>query len=993
MADEIVAMQLRMSADLRRFEKSMDAMRATADRRLNEVERRALQSQKNLSRTMDNTGKGMVASLRQSLSGMAPMLAATFSVAAITKMADSWTDMTGRMRLAVDEGQDVGDAMERIADMAVRTYSALDTTAEGFFRNAGTMRELGYSTDQTLDYVEALNNALVVSGAKGQRAESVMNALSKAMAKGRLDGDNLNTVIESGGRVAQVIAERLGVTTLQLAKLGKEGKITGAVLYDALAGNLTQLRTEADRMAATVGDALQNLQTKIVQYVGQADQSLGATEKMAEAIKAVGDNLDLVTKIIGVLVAVMGTKYVLALTAAASSTLAATVASVRYQAALVGLAARQGGVTAATVLATSATSAFSAALMANPIGAVIVATAALSAGLYFLAQRTGQAEVAKRKLDAVVAAADTTTQQYSKALADAATKTGEEREEALKLAAAIRETSQARIADIRLTAQQRATEAAAARSEVARLRAERAASNEATPMWRRGPNQARTNQTLGLSAAEAVLGRAETAANEAFDAVKAAEAALATADAPIIARPPSAPSEDGKKGNKASGPTPEELARQRQILDLQAEIALLRAQDRGAEADARQDVLDVLNLTKQYADAGFANAEAKAAAQVQALALAREANRQAEEAKEIAEGEARALDMMRGFAVEILGVQEQLALTDRSALDVRRQILAIRQAERRAALEAAAADQSSTEAERAAARSVLAGLGGLEAGERQELDSSSQGARMAQDVARNLNPYANAVEQAREAYAEIDRLRQEDALSEAEAAQAKKQIDNDLREQRLAGTRSMLDTLATLQNSSNKKLAALGKAAAIAQATIDGVLAVQKALASAPPPMNFVQAAIVGAVAAANVASIAGMADGGMVGGSGGPRQDNQLRWLSTGEFVNNSASVRKNRPFLEAANNGADLSKLIPGLAGGGLVGRATAAAGAVASAPRSVSTSSYAYSPTIDARGADSAAVARLERILEAERLNFAANVNGVRERRARYRIRGRS
>lgn len=79
--------------------------------------------------------------------------------------------------------------------------------------------------------------------------------------------------------------------------------------------------------------------------------------------------------------------------------------------------------------------------------------------------------------------------------------------------------------------------------------------------------------------------------------------------------------------------------------------------------------------------------------------------------------------------------------------------------------------------------------------------------------------------------------------------------------------KSSLSTIATLQESSSKELQTIGKAAAISTATIDGYAAVQKALASAPPPFNFAIAAAVGVAAAANIAKIASVGGGG--GGSG----------------------------------------------------------------------------------------------------------------------------
>jgi len=92
----------------------------------------------------------------------------------------------------------------------------------------------------------------------------------------------------------------------------------------------------------------------------------------------------------------------------------------------------------------------------------------------------------------------------------------------------------------------------------------------------------------------------------------------------------------------------------------------------------------------------------------------------------------------------------------------------------------------------------------------------------------------------------------------------------------LNNLQSSFSTIATLQESSSKELQAIGKAAAIANATIDGYAAVQKALASAPPPFNFAIAALVGVAAAANVAKIAGIGGGGgsapkfETGGGGG---------------------------------------------------------------------------------------------------------------------------
>lgn len=219
-------------------------------------------------------------------------LTAAFSIRALVDYANTWTDLNSRVEIATGSIGKGAATMERLAGMARRTYSSLELTAEGFLRNATAMRDLGYNTNETLDYVEAINNALVVSGAKGERAESVMNALGKAMALGKLSGDQLETVLASGGRVTEALAGSLGVTTLELRKLGTEGKLTGDVIYEGLTSQLQTLREEADSMPATIGDAFVLLNNAILQAVGTFDQMTGASSRVAEAIIWVADAIN-----------------------------------------------------------------------------------------------------------------------------------------------------------------------------------------------------------------------------------------------------------------------------------------------------------------------------------------------------------------------------------------------------------------------------------------------------------------------------------------------------------------------------------------------------------------------------------------------------------------------------------------------------------------------------------------------------------------------------
>ena len=155
-------------------------------------------------------------------------------------------------------------------------------------------------------------------------------------------------------------------------------------------------------------------------------------------------------------------------------------------------------------------------------------------------------------------------------------------------------------------------------------------------------------------------------------------------------------------------------------------------------------------------------------------------------------------------------------------------------------------------------------------------------------------------------YNRIGILRDASLISDQTAGQARVLVSIQEAQMRLASTRDFFTNLATLSSSGNSRIAAIGKAAALTQATIDGVLAIQKALAAPPGwPYNAAGVIAVGIAQAANVAKIAGFEEGGYTG----DYATGTVAGVVHGqEFVSNAASTRRNRPLLEALNSGADV-------------------------------------------------------------------------------------
>ncbi len=219
------------------------------------------------------------------------VLGIALTTTSIIAMTSAWTDLNSRINNAAGGVERGAAVLDQLSVMARRTYSSLNQTAEGYLQNSQALTALGYSTQQQLDLVETLNNSLVISATRGDRARSVMDAWSKAMAEGKLSGDNLNIIIQSGGRLSKALADSMGISVNELRKMGAEGKITTDVMY-GVTSQLTALREEAELMPATVSDGFVLLNNAVFKFIGQADEAIGSSNDLATALIAISDAID-----------------------------------------------------------------------------------------------------------------------------------------------------------------------------------------------------------------------------------------------------------------------------------------------------------------------------------------------------------------------------------------------------------------------------------------------------------------------------------------------------------------------------------------------------------------------------------------------------------------------------------------------------------------------------------------------------------------------------
>ncbi|MGU0713157.1 tape measure protein [Pseudomonas aeruginosa] len=265
--------------------------------------RRAFQSvQGSLSRLRSEAGQ-----VGEVLSRIGGAIGVGLGVRELVEVADQYKNLQARLRLAVTSQEEFNRADAALFEIAQRNRAPLAETVTLYARLAPSVQALGRSQADVLAATDAIGQAVSLSGASSEAAAGALLQLGQAFASGQLRGEEFNSVIEQTPRLAQAIADGMGVPLGSLRKLAEEGKITSKAVLDALLKQRGRLADEYASLPDTVSGALTRLKNAFQRAFGERDANSGLTAGLAQALQLVAQHLELLIDLAGVvLVAAFG---------------------------------------------------------------------------------------------------------------------------------------------------------------------------------------------------------------------------------------------------------------------------------------------------------------------------------------------------------------------------------------------------------------------------------------------------------------------------------------------------------------------------------------------------------------------------------------------------------------------------------------------------------------------------------------------------------------
>ena len=323
-----------------------------------------------------------VSLLRTALRGLASVLSAREVLSAI----DTYQRMQNQLRVVGYETDQLTAAQQNLFSIAQQTRTPLEETVNLYGKLAQSAGELGKSQEDMMQFTQLTGQALAIQGTSTSGARAALLQLSQAMGEGTVRAQEYNSLIENARPLLVAAAngmDRAGGSVAKLRTLVLAGEVSSRDFFDAVLAGGSILEEQFGATVPTIGQALTVLNNAWVQFIGESQTGQTILSVVSGTLIYIAENFES----IATWAVAAGAAFVTYWGAGAMSTAAASIiGAARAQIALNLALGATGPLSATAAAGIKAVQigirAMTAAIAANPLGALLVGAIALTTYIY-----------------------------------------------------------------------------------------------------------------------------------------------------------------------------------------------------------------------------------------------------------------------------------------------------------------------------------------------------------------------------------------------------------------------------------------------------------------------------------------------------------------------------------------------------------------------------------------------------------------------------------
>lgn len=407
-----------LEARVKDFERNFIRANKTANDNWRNIENRGKRAATGIQRSFSNSSSSVVRSM-SNIGGAIPRalggLSAAISVEAVRRYADAWTNASNKIVAAGVKMNVAGITTEAIADIAQRSRSDFESVADLYARLTRSSQDFNASQKDVAAVTETVAKALKLSGASASETQSTLVQLGQGLSSGKLQGDELRSLLENAPIVAKAIAEEFNVAVGGLKDLGKNGELTAERVFKALKDATPEIEGLFAKTTATTADSFKSLEAAAIKYIGTSGSVKAATGALVSGVNAVARNFDTLASGATALGTVLAVRLIArGLTPTVAGLFATTRAAIAAAPAITTLNATLAASVVSANAGALALRGFSGALalIGGPAGAAILG---IGAAAYYFSNRAGEARERSQQYAAALERLRETSEATAKA--------------------------------------------------------------------------------------------------------------------------------------------------------------------------------------------------------------------------------------------------------------------------------------------------------------------------------------------------------------------------------------------------------------------------------------------------------------------------------------------------------------------------------------------------------------------------------------------------
>lgn len=234
------------------------------------------------------TTEGYVNKLKSALLGLGIGL----GLKQLNDHVEAWARFNGRIRNATRSQAEFNNVQRRLFAIAQSGQQSIEVLSETYGRVSAAAKELGYDQDKALKFTDALSKTLSAAQVPASAASGALVQLGQALSGGTFRAQEFNSVLEGAPALLQTAANHIKGVDGSIGKLRNmmlEGKLSAQIFFDAMIKGGESLGNVGGGTvrASSAFVALNNAMTK---FVGELDSAIGTSGAFGGAILAVARN-------------------------------------------------------------------------------------------------------------------------------------------------------------------------------------------------------------------------------------------------------------------------------------------------------------------------------------------------------------------------------------------------------------------------------------------------------------------------------------------------------------------------------------------------------------------------------------------------------------------------------------------------------------------------------------------------------------------------------